>query len=215
VSTGKGLDREAYFEAAYEILGEIGSEGITINVLCERLGVTKGSFYHHFESLPVFVRALADWWEGRWVERLGQFNATADRIARVELMLNATAAQAHGPEAALRAWSTSEPIIKAAMARIDVRGEDSVARLAALFLDDAEEIELVAQHGMSLAIGMQYRTQVIDPDRYLELIAQWTRQALPVDVEVVVTPNGRVARARERQPRTSTAGTAHREPRGV
>ena len=63
MSAGKSLDREAYFGAAYEILGEIGSDGITINALSERLGVTKGSFYHHFASLPAFVQALADWWE--------------------------------------------------------------------------------------------------------------------------------------------------------
>jgi AcrR family transcriptional regulator len=193
------LERVDYFAAAYAILGEVGSEGITIHALCERLGVTKGSFYHHFENLEAFVHAFAGWWQTGFTARLAQYNAIDDRIERAELMLNATAGLAHGPEAALRSWSVSEPIIKAAIDRIDAAGEDSVLRLAALFVDDPEEAALFAHHGVSLAVGMQHRAQPVDVDRYLEVLAQWARLGLGVDVEVVVTARGRMARVRERR----------------
>jgi AcrR family transcriptional regulator len=193
------LDPEAYFAAAYGILGEIGSEGITIHALCERLGVTKGSFYHHFSSLEAFVAAFAAYWEAGFTARLVIYDAEPDRIARTELMLNATAALAHGPEAALRSWSVSEPIISAAIDRIDAAGEGAVARLVALFLDDPEEVGLIAHLGVSLAVGMQHRAPPIDIDRYLQALALWARLSLPIDVEVVVTPKGRMARVRERR----------------
>jgi AcrR family transcriptional regulator len=56
------LDRHAYFNAAFKILGEGGSEALTVDALCARLGATKGSFYHHFAGTADFVNALMRCW---------------------------------------------------------------------------------------------------------------------------------------------------------
>jgi AcrR family transcriptional regulator len=62
--TGTGTrDREAYFAAAMELLAERGCDAVTIAGLCERLLVTHGSFYHHFENMPAFVVAFAGHWQ--------------------------------------------------------------------------------------------------------------------------------------------------------
>ena len=54
-------------ESGWEILGESGSDAITVAALCERVGVTKGSFHHHFGTMPGFVEALAQHWESAFV----------------------------------------------------------------------------------------------------------------------------------------------------
>ena len=52
-----------WLEAAVVALAEGGLSRVAIEPLARRLGVTKGSFYHHFESLDALVRALLEHWE--------------------------------------------------------------------------------------------------------------------------------------------------------
>ncbi len=66
----EGLSRSAYFEAGLELLAERGHGGLTIAALCERLGVTKGSFYHHFDDMAGYVRLLLGHWEDEHATRL-------------------------------------------------------------------------------------------------------------------------------------------------
>jgi AcrR family transcriptional regulator len=55
------VDPEDYFHAALDILTDFGPESLTAARLCERLNVTKGSFYHHFQGMDDFVESLAVW----------------------------------------------------------------------------------------------------------------------------------------------------------
>ncbi len=44
------------------VLGEQGIDGVRVEVLAKKLGVTKGSFYWHFENRDALLAAmLADW----------------------------------------------------------------------------------------------------------------------------------------------------------
>jgi AcrR family transcriptional regulator len=56
------LSREDWIDAALAALAEEGIEGVRIDRLCRDLGVTKGSFYHHFEGRDGLLIALANYW---------------------------------------------------------------------------------------------------------------------------------------------------------
>jgi AcrR family transcriptional regulator len=56
------LSREDWIETALAALAEEGIEGVRIDRLCRDLGVTKGSFYHHFEGREALLIALANYW---------------------------------------------------------------------------------------------------------------------------------------------------------
>lgn len=51
-----------WIEAAHTALVEDGIEGVRIDRLCRALGVTKGSFYHHFKGRDALLSAMADEW---------------------------------------------------------------------------------------------------------------------------------------------------------
>ena len=52
------LKPEDWLRAALVLLGETGDpKAIRIEVLCERLGVTKGSFYWHFKGRAGLIDA--------------------------------------------------------------------------------------------------------------------------------------------------------------
>jgi len=52
--------RDDWLRAALELLGEKGIGSITIDALCTRLGLTKGSFYWHFSGRQELLSAMAD-----------------------------------------------------------------------------------------------------------------------------------------------------------
>ena len=46
-----------------ELLVVDGIDGVKIVPLAERLGVTSGSFYWHFEDHDDLLRSMLDWWD--------------------------------------------------------------------------------------------------------------------------------------------------------
>ena len=71
--------------AAMQLLAETGGSRITIDSLVARLGVTKGSFYWHFQDRAEFIRSLVDYWDRRYTrvvtETLGESTAPASIAA--------------------------------------------------------------------------------------------------------------------------------------
>ncbi len=56
------LGDEDWLALALEVLSREGEADLRIDRLCEGLGVTKGSFYAHFENRADFVRRLVAYW---------------------------------------------------------------------------------------------------------------------------------------------------------
>ena len=56
------LSRETWLAEALKVLAEDPTH-LRVDQLAERLGVSKGSFYWHFENREAFVRALAEYWK--------------------------------------------------------------------------------------------------------------------------------------------------------
>jgi len=56
------LSRQAWIDAVLGALVDGGIEAVRIDRLCEKLGVTKGSFYHHFASRDDLLEAVTDYW---------------------------------------------------------------------------------------------------------------------------------------------------------
>src|SRR5215468_2006603 len=59
------LGRSEWIHEGLRVLGEEGVEAVRVEPLAKRLGVTKGSFYHHFGDRDELLRALLDRWHER------------------------------------------------------------------------------------------------------------------------------------------------------
>ena len=57
------LNREKWLEESLIVLADAGNEMLTIEVLCERLGMSRGSFYWHFKDRQDFLIAIIEYWE--------------------------------------------------------------------------------------------------------------------------------------------------------
>ncbi len=50
------VSREAYFETGLDVLSDLGYGGLKLAEVCNRLGVTTGSFYHYFSGWPAYTQ---------------------------------------------------------------------------------------------------------------------------------------------------------------
>jgi AcrR family transcriptional regulator len=167
------LSAEDYFREALAVLGEFGSEAMTIAVLCERLDVTKGSFYHHFGSMPGFISQLLAFWESEHSERLIAISkAQPDPGLRMTTLIDLAVGLPHAPEAAIRAWGRSNPEVAEATARVDKRRERHVADAIAALGIDRPRARLLTRISMNLLVGTQHREHPVDLKRLRQMFEE-------------------------------------------
>jgi AcrR family transcriptional regulator len=152
----EGLSRSAYYEAGLELLAESGHGALTIAALCERLGVTKGSFYHHFADMAEYVGLLLDHWEAEHATRLIALSeSVTDPEERFDLLQGIAVGLPHGAEAAIRAWSWNSRTVAAAQERVD---RARLAHLTSAGVDAGLQpvrAKRMAKISLSVLVGMQ------------------------------------------------------------
>lgn len=153
------VSREAYFEAALDVLAESGFKGLSIARLTDMLDVTKGSFYHHFGSLSGFIDALLGYWGDRQRVVLRDLNFGAgDRVRDIEALRTVAAGLNHEAEAAFRAWAMNNEAVGAAVRRVDSERRRTVNAAVASVVPDGERANTLTDLGMSMLVGFQLLT---------------------------------------------------------
>jgi len=173
------LSSADYYREAMTILGEWGSEALTIAMLCERLQVTKGSFYHHFGSMPTFVTQLLDFWESEHSERLiAVSKAQPDPATRIALLVDIAVALPHGSEAAIRAWARSNPDVAAVTARVDRKRERHLVDAITAVGVERPRARVIGKLALNVLVGAQQREHPVDLRRLRQMFEEVTRLIL-------------------------------------
>ena len=150
------VNRDDYFRAAMEVLAARGAGELKIGVLCRSLGVTTGSFYHHFGSLRTFVDLLLAHWEHEQTETYAELAAAVEQPElAVALLKESAIGLPHRAEAAIRAWSHLDPHVAAAQARVDVKRRAVARDTLRRIVEDANRADRLAQVALMLLIGFQ------------------------------------------------------------
>ena len=134
VKSGR-LSQQQWIESAFELLCEGGIDALRVEPLAARLGVTKGSFYHHFENRRALHLAMLQTWEALGTELIIDHVERAETDPRKRLGALARETFAHHGKAdpietAIRAWAALDEEVAAAVTRIDKRRIDFVVELA-------------------------------------------------------------------------------------
>jgi AcrR family transcriptional regulator len=128
-SGGRVKEQEAsqdWVTAGLAELGKSGVDGVRVEVLAERLGVTKGGFYRRFKDRRALLNAILETWrDGRIasIERQAREGGetAVERIkALIKLFSERANAQGMAIELAIRQWARTDPIAAAAAAKVDV-----------------------------------------------------------------------------------------------
>jgi AcrR family transcriptional regulator len=171
-----GLQRAAYCTAALELLAEQGPDGLTIAALCRRLGVTKGSFYHHFRDLSDFVDGLLDYWAAEHALRLIALSeSVADPEERIELLRGIAISLPHDAEAAIRAWSWSNPTVAATQRKVDEARLAHLTRAGEQIGMTPERARVMATISLSVLVGMQQLVRPVPAGAMDEVFSELQR----------------------------------------
>jgi len=168
-----------YFAAALDILEEDGFSRLTAVALCERLGVTRGSFYHHFPSFDVFVDRFLVEWEERYTTRpLAEVATIGDEASQLRMELDLARALPHGAEAAIRVWGTTDARARRACHRVDRRRIEALVELyRGRGLPDAAA-RIYSELAVAALVGLQLLDQPVDTDRVQRILGQIQRDVV-------------------------------------
>jgi len=116
-------------------LGLNGVAGVRVEVLAERMGITKGGFYRRFKDRRELLDAmLTAWSDGRIeaIERHAEAGGT-DALERLRAMIKLYTERANAEgmaiELAIRQWARGDEAAAAAAAKVDAARLRTVTRL--------------------------------------------------------------------------------------
>jgi len=139
------LDREAWIRRALAVVAEDGMDGLRVETLAKKIGVTKGSFYWHFRDRRDLVDAvLATWRDGRIHDIRKQTRAEPGHELEalrhtIDVYSAARNRKGIAIEAAIRMWARQDAKTAAIVEEVDATRLDCTRQLfVALGLSEAE-----------------------------------------------------------------------------
>jgi AcrR family transcriptional regulator len=152
--------RSDWIQAGLAAVADEGPNGLRIDRLCQRVGVSKGSFHHHFAGAGDFKQALLAAYEALVVAALDQaIERTAAGTPRAALAdLTAAITNTEGfyrpdLEVAMRAWAFSDLEVRAVQERVDARRLESLQGIWSRILDDPAAVRTAALLPYLVGIG--------------------------------------------------------------
>ena len=154
--TSTSLARADWLNTAIQTLNDAGIGAVSIVQLANTLGVTRGSFYHHFTDREDLLRAMLNHWEMKWTVDIREEVRTLELppgeklLALVQSIRNNKAADYDAP---FRAWALHDPLAHAVLEKVDAFRLDYIRSLfeAAGFvgLDAENRARLLLYYEMS------------------------------------------------------------------
>jgi AcrR family transcriptional regulator len=177
--------RSDWLQAGLAAVVDDGPNGLRIDRLCRRLGVSKGSFHHHFAGAGDFKRSLLTAYETLVVEALDQAidqNAGATPQATLAGLTAAiTSTQSfYRPEleVAMRAWACSDAEVRAVQERVDRQRLKSLQGIWSRILDDPSEAQTAALLPYLVGIGASLVQPPTPPDQ-LQRVYELLQRLVP------------------------------------
>jgi AcrR family transcriptional regulator len=123
LSDSEGLEK--WVDAGIAELARGGVESVRVEVLAERLGVTKGGFYRRFRDRQALLHAMLQTWADGRIAAIDQQSALNGKTAAERLKaLLGLYSQRSNPrgmsiELAMRQWARTDAVAEEAVARVD------------------------------------------------------------------------------------------------
>ncbi len=116
------LSKEAWLEKSLAILAAEGPSRMRIEGIAGALGVTKGSFYHHFADRSDFVHSLIQYWDEKYSRRVAtkpelQRGTAQERLWHLMLIIVTGGLTRY--DLAMRSWAGSEPDLRDLIKKAD------------------------------------------------------------------------------------------------
>lgn len=114
------LNRDDWLQHGLKTLSQKGFSKISAGYMARELGVTRGSFYWHFEDIETFHQLLLDRWRSvTTLQTIERVDGSASGHLRLNLILRRAFDADRELERSVRAWATSHEPASDAVAAVD------------------------------------------------------------------------------------------------
>jgi AcrR family transcriptional regulator len=164
--------RKDWIEEGFRVLASEGDAGLTVDALCERLGRTKGSFYHHFEGRPGYVEDLLAAWERQATDRIIASGSSAAPVKERLRAVNRQASELRNArlERAIRGWAAREPQARRVQDRVDQKRHEFLVELCTERMRDPEAARVMAKIVQLALVGAQHLDPPLEGDDLYETL---------------------------------------------
>lgn len=122
------LQPEDWIRAAFARLAGEGIEAVRVELLARDLGVSKGSFYWHFQDREELLGRMFDRWEKEEIDWLDETVITPKAAARwARFVHHCTDQQLARLESAMRTWARRDQRVAARIAAIEKKRTAHIA----------------------------------------------------------------------------------------
>lgn len=173
------VTRAEWLDAGLEVLAAEGPQALVAERLASRLGVTRGSFYHHFRSRELFEHALLERWAQRYTRDVidATERSTATRGSKLDRLLANVLALPHEVGTAVRAWAQRDPLARRFQTQVDARRIAYLQKVLASGGLTLARSRRLAQLSYLLFVGLQHVYAEPNPRLARELFGEIQRLA--------------------------------------
>lgn len=148
------LSREDWLQHGLQTAAEAGIDALRIDALCRGLGVTKGSFYHHFKNHRAYLEAILQHWEDEYTSRFIEYSAEGTTVEEKIARLNDLVMESFGDyETHIRTWALADPLAREFQERVDKRRIEYLTELYRTLLQDDARAQAMAHLVYTTLIG--------------------------------------------------------------
>lgn len=175
------MSKQRWIDEGMKVLAEEGIAAVRIDRIAARVGLSKGSFFHHFANAAAFRSAILEEWRARATAQLRDAPSESDLVELAGQIDDLLDVELDG---AVRAWASHDPDAAAAVQDVDR------VRLRALegawrgIVADPERARTAALLPHLLVIGATVARPTID-DRELREVFRLLAELIPAAAAAV------------------------------
>lgn len=157
------VTKEDWLNTAKQIVIEGGFAMLTLDNLLTRLGVTHGSFYHHFKNRQALTEALLKQWRKEMTHDVLAIAANIgdlDQRAKTLIKMGQSFSDQTRLEIAFRAQARIDPLVKDYVQEVDELRIQNCINMAKQALGDTQRAQIIGKLAHALFVGSQ---QMIPP----------------------------------------------------
>jgi AcrR family transcriptional regulator len=170
------------------LIAEEGVAALTIDAVMQRLGVTKGSFYHHFKNIQDYKEQLLLFFEQQGtlniIELVQHASSASEKLHQLRELIIA------GPsklEVVMRGWAVQDELVRTVNERVDAQRFSFVRELSKALLAEGsvepskafksaeDQAEMMAQVMFALYIGARQMLPPLEGDAIRRLFVEFQR----------------------------------------
>ncbi|NIM92956.1 MAG: TetR family transcriptional regulator [Anaerolineales bacterium] len=168
--------KEDWMAEGLKVLAESGVSGLTIDALSSRLGLTKGSFYHHFKDVQDYHEQLITYWADQYLSTADSY--PQDAFAGLELLdniMNRIFKPITEPEVAIRNWAHENNMVRSYVEEVEKARHGFVLHAFQMVTKETDQALLMADMLSTIMLGSMTSLPRIPTQRVLELYQEFKR----------------------------------------